>query len=151
TGVLFLILRGPGPSSPGCSWQYGEPGDGGKSRSGLGLKGLVFSGSRPEVVYRDRPLSAWVQELKERRRRGRAVRALLSRMEDREHLVQGGRAVKTAQNVKEARRMLHGSLPDLLILDLALPDGDDLEALQALGARNGIEVVMIDSNGTIDY
>lgn len=48
-----------------------------------------------------------------------------------------------AQNVKDGRLMFLSHLPDLVILDLGLPDGDGMELLQMIRAESAIPVIVL--------
>ena len=54
-----------------------------------------------------------------------------------------GHAVTLARTAAEARAQLAQGLPDLVILDLMLPDGSGLAVLDALRARGGAVPVLI--------
>jgi DNA-binding NtrC family response regulator len=62
-----------------------------------------------------------------------------------------GFQVHAAGSVAEARRLLgNGTVPDVLLSDLKLPDGSGLELLDALEDRSRTEVVVITGYGTVD-
>ena len=50
-------------------------------------------------------------------------------------LTETGHQVRTARNVAEAIARARETMPDVLLLDLTLPDGDGLEVLRALAAE----------------
>lgn len=67
-------------------------------------------------------------------------------------LALANRQVRTAASIAEARTLLQGKLPDVLCLDLHLPDGNGLDFLEEL--RNaGLEmpVVVISGHNTPEY
>ena len=61
-----------------------------------------------------------------------------------------GFAVETAATLKAARELLDARLPDLLVVDLNLPDGSGLELLGELEGKPPIEVILITGNATVD-
>ena len=65
----------------------------------------------------------------------------------REELQEEGFEVVTAKNGQEALRQLKKAKPDLVILDIAMPAMDGLEALRRIKEkRNGIPVVVYTSH-----
>jgi DNA-binding NtrC family response regulator len=54
-----------------------------------------------------------------------------------------GHTVESAERLESARRMLGGAVPDVLLLDLMLPDGNGLELLDELRASPVKRVVFI--------
>ena len=54
-----------------------------------------------------------------------------------------GHTVSSAERLESARRMLGGAVPDVLLLDLMLPDGNGLELLEELRASPVKRVVFI--------
>jgi two-component system copper resistance phosphate regulon response regulator CusR/two-component system response regulator QseB len=59
-------------------------------------------------------------------------------------LTEAGINVLTAQNLAQARERLAGQLPDCIVLDIMLPDGNGLEYLKELRAQgNNIPVLML--------
>jgi DNA-binding NtrC family response regulator len=54
-----------------------------------------------------------------------------------------GHTVESAERLESARRLLGGSVPDVLLLDLMLPDGNGLELLDELRASPVKRVVFI--------
>ena len=54
-----------------------------------------------------------------------------------------GFAVQTAVSLSEARAMLQHSAPDLLILDLGLPDGDGVELVRELRRQHAVPVIVV--------
>ncbi len=69
----------------------------------------------------------------------------------RDILEDEGYEVLTASNAEEAIAVFNQSLPDLIYLDIWLPDRDGLEVLEEIKARNSsVPVVMISGHGTIE-
>lgn len=65
----------------------------------------------------------------------------------REELQEEGYEVVTAKNGKEALHQLKKGKPDLVILDIAMPEMDGLEALRRIKEdRNGVPVVVYTSH-----
>ncbi|PWV64702.1 DNA-binding response OmpR family regulator [Plasticicumulans acidivorans] len=60
-----------------------------------------------------------------------------------EALVRAGYAVESTGRLQDARRMLRRQAPELLLLDLGLPDGDGLETLAQLRAQGESLPVMV--------
>jgi len=60
-----------------------------------------------------------------------------------------GFAFETASSVADARAVLEKNIPDLILLDLNLPDGKGMDLLEAV-ADTVTEVVLITGNATID-
>ena len=54
-----------------------------------------------------------------------------------------GFAVQTAVSLSEARALLQHSAPDLLILDLGLPDGDGVELVRELRRLQAVPVIVV--------
>lgn len=62
-----------------------------------------------------------------------------------------GYECETAATIGEAQRALAQSLPDLVMLDVKLPDGNGLDLLVALKASNAsLPIIMMSGHGTID-
>lgn len=60
-----------------------------------------------------------------------------------------GIATQTANNGKEALEMVHASPPDLVVLDLKMPDMSGLEVLQSIKSMHpSIEVIMLTGHGS---
>jgi two-component system, repressor protein LuxO len=65
-------------------------------------------------------------------------------------LIRAGHEVTCAYALADARAALEHATPNLLLLDLQLPDGDGLELLEEIRAeRPDIRVVVITANGSI--
>jgi two-component system KDP operon response regulator KdpE len=54
-----------------------------------------------------------------------------------------GFEVQTAVSVSEATALLHNSLPDVLVLDLGLPDGDGLELVHEVRKRHSLPILVV--------
>jgi two-component system KDP operon response regulator KdpE len=54
-----------------------------------------------------------------------------------------GFEVQTAVSVSEASALLHHSLPDVLVLDLGLPDGDGLELVHEVRKRYSLPILVV--------
>ena len=54
-----------------------------------------------------------------------------------------GFSVQTAVSLSEARALLQHSAPDLLILDLGLPDGDGVELVRELRRQQAVPVIVV--------
>ncbi|HEY2955317.1 MAG TPA: sigma-54 dependent transcriptional regulator [Candidatus Eisenbacteria bacterium] len=63
---------------------------------------------------------------------------------------QEGFAVTTAGTLKEARDHLSREPVDIVVVDLALPDGEGIELLQELKDTPGTEVIIISGVATVD-
>ncbi len=61
-----------------------------------------------------------------------------------------GFKVEAAATLEAARELLDARLPDLLVVDLNLPDGSGLELLRELEGKPPIEVILITGNATVD-
>ncbi len=62
-----------------------------------------------------------------------------------------GYRVSSARSVGEARQSLEKTLPDLILLDLWLPDQDGMVLLEELQPRNlGVPVIVISGHGNVD-
>lgn len=59
-------------------------------------------------------------------------------------------AVVTAQTLEEAREQLRAQLPDVMLIDLMLPDGDGMELLRDLDAPPRPDVVLITGHASLD-
>jgi len=51
--------------------------------------------------------------------------------------------VKTAVSLSEARALLQHSPPDVVVLDLGLPDGDGLELVQHIRQRHALPILVV--------
>jgi two-component system, NtrC family, response regulator HydG len=61
-----------------------------------------------------------------------------------------GFATTTAGSLQEARQKLKESTPDMVLLDVDLPDGSGMELLKEIGANPLTNVVIITGHATID-
>jgi DNA-binding NtrC family response regulator len=61
-----------------------------------------------------------------------------------------GFQVQTAGTLTEARTSLRGGAPDVLLLDVKLPDGSGLDFLRELDGTIPSEIVLITGNGSVD-
>jgi two-component system, NtrC family, response regulator AtoC len=61
-----------------------------------------------------------------------------------------GFATRSAGSAAEARTRIAESRPDVLIVDISLPDADDLAWLRDEPAASGAEVIVITGNATVD-
>jgi DNA-binding NtrC family response regulator len=61
-----------------------------------------------------------------------------------------GFTVATAGTLREARRELADAPPDLLLVDLFLPDGSGMDLLEGLEPPGGPEVVLITGNASLE-
>jgi two-component system OmpR family response regulator len=63
------------------------------------------------------------------------------------HLRAHGFAVDVRCNAAAARHALNQQKPDLLVLDLGLPDGDGLELTRELAAQGGCAILIVSARG----
>ena len=61
-----------------------------------------------------------------------------------------GFEVETAGTLADARSSLEGRSPDVMLLDVGLPDGSGLDFLRELDGATDAEIVLITGNGTVD-
>lgn len=54
-----------------------------------------------------------------------------------------GFAVQTAVSVSEAKAMLHNDLPDVMVLDLGLPDGDGIELVREVRKQHNLPILIV--------
>lgn len=54
-----------------------------------------------------------------------------------------GFEVQTAVSVSEARAMLHNDLPDVMVLDLGLPDGDGIELVREVRKQHNLPILIV--------
>lgn len=54
-----------------------------------------------------------------------------------------GFEVQTAVSLSEARALLHNSPPDVVVLDLGLPDGDGLELVQLIRKQHSLPIIIV--------
>ncbi len=75
------------------------------------------------------------------------IRALLS-----EILSDEGHTVEVAENAAQARRLRESMRPDLVLLDIWMPDVDGVTLLKewSAGGQLGMPVIMMSGHGTID-
>jgi len=59
------------------------------------------------------------------------------------HLEQAGYQVRTAANAEDALSLVENSQPDLVLLDIALPGMDGLDALRGMKARYDLPVIFL--------
>ena len=73
------------------------------------------------------------------------------RMTTRDFLSSKGYTVTVAEGGREAMRMLETLTPDVVLLDVAMPDMDGLETLRAIvAARPTLPVIMVTANADIE-
>ena len=61
-----------------------------------------------------------------------------------------GFTTKTATSLKEARNEISKAVPDVLLIDLHLPDGSGIDVVKELEESPGPEIVLITGHGTIE-
>ena len=61
-----------------------------------------------------------------------------------------GFTTKTATSLKEARNEIAKAVPDVLLIDLHLPDGSGLDLVKDFEENAGTEIVLITGHGTIE-
>jgi len=61
-----------------------------------------------------------------------------------------GFTVKTAGSFQEAAAELREGVPDLLLVDLVLPDGPGIDLIRGIESRSAVEVVVITGHGSAD-
>ena len=54
-----------------------------------------------------------------------------------------GFEVRTAVSISEARALLRNALPDVVVLDLGLPDGDGIELVQEVRQRHSLAILVV--------
>ena len=54
-----------------------------------------------------------------------------------------GFEVQTAVSISEAKAMLHNDLPDVLVLDLGLPDGDGIELVREVRKQHNLPILIV--------
>ena len=67
-----------------------------------------------------------------------------------ELVADAGFTVMTAGSLKEARRNMAIRQPDVVLLDLVLPDGSGMDLFQDVDARAGIEIVLITGHASLE-
>ncbi len=60
-----------------------------------------------------------------------------------------GHKLATAATAADGRRMLRRDDPDLLILDVMLPDGDGMELCRTIRAESDIPILMLTARGDL--
>src|SRR5919201_1825771 len=63
------------------------------------------------------------------------------------HLVREGFDAQIAPSVEAARAALRGSSPDLILLDVMLPDGDGRDLCREVRATSDVPIVMLTARG----
>ncbi|NOT32865.1 MAG: sigma-54-dependent Fis family transcriptional regulator [Candidatus Eisenbacteria bacterium] len=63
---------------------------------------------------------------------------------------QEGFSVSTARSLAEAREQLANGAPDLVLVDLVLPDGDGIELLRELKEASSSDVILVSGMATVD-
>jgi DNA-binding response OmpR family regulator len=61
-----------------------------------------------------------------------------------------GFAVQTAADLAAARRALSGDSPDLVVMDLVLPDGDGMSILREFESAPPPHVVVVTGHASVD-
>lgn len=61
-----------------------------------------------------------------------------------------GFATKTANTLKDAKAEIAKSIPDVLLVDLHLPDGSGLDLFRELDGSPGAEIILITGQATVD-
>jgi DNA-binding NtrC family response regulator len=61
-----------------------------------------------------------------------------------------GFAVDTAKTARDARNRFKQSVPDVVLADLVLPDGNAMEMVRELGAESGSEFVLITGHASVE-
>ncbi|PYQ06944.1 MAG: sigma-54-dependent Fis family transcriptional regulator [Acidobacteria bacterium] len=61
-----------------------------------------------------------------------------------------GFATKTANTLKDAKAEITKSIPDVLLVDLHLPDGSGLDLFKELEGSPGAEIILITGQATVD-
>ena len=59
--------------------------------------------------------------------------------------VSAGYIVKTAESLEEARSCMNKCLPDVIVLDILLPDGNGLDIIPEIRAKTGAPILMLTS------
>ena len=54
-----------------------------------------------------------------------------------------GFEVQTAVSVSEAKAMLHNDLPDVMVLDLGLPDGDGIDLVREVRKQHNLPILIV--------
>jgi DNA-binding NtrC family response regulator len=61
-----------------------------------------------------------------------------------------GFSTSVASSLKDARALIRSKLPDLVLIDLFLPDGQGIELLEDLDADSATEVVLVTGHASVD-
>jgi CheY-like chemotaxis protein len=61
-----------------------------------------------------------------------------------------GFRTRTADSLASARRRLAESVPELVLLDLSLPDGSGLELMEDLGGASRPDIIVLTGHATVD-
>ena len=61
-----------------------------------------------------------------------------------------GFSTSVASSLKDARALIRSKLPDLVLIDLFLPDGQGIELLEDLDAGSATEVVLVTGHASVD-
>ena len=69
----------------------------------------------------------------------------------KKHLLRKGYDINLASDLKSARQYLEGSTPDLILLDMRLPDGSGLDLLGEIKSKNtNAEVLVMSAYGELE-
>ena len=60
-----------------------------------------------------------------------------------------GFQVQTAVSLSEARAMLHHALPEVMVLDLGLPDGDGSELVQEIRKKHTLPILIVSASSSL--
>src|ERR1043166_5041917 len=61
-----------------------------------------------------------------------------------------GFSVASACDLREARMQLKRQHPDVLLIDVALPDGSGLDLIAEIDRRRGTEIILITGNASVE-
>src|SRR5204862_1877974 len=61
-----------------------------------------------------------------------------------------GFRTRTADSLASARRRLAETVPELVLLDLSLPDGSGLELMEDLGGASRPDIIVLTGHATVD-
>ena len=73
-----------------------------------------------------------------------------TRLALQEIIVAEGFTVSLAADVREGTIQLGRQIPDAILSDLRLPDGNGLDLLRSLDARNGVEMILMTGHASVD-